>query len=383
MIRAIHYVRRHLVWKLLVSYLLVILVGIVVLVSAVEYFMPNAFERHLAAMTAAMQAASPSLAEDLFTNFRRAVNESLVFSLAAAFLVAVIASVVISRRVVMPVRCMMSASQRIAEGYYHERVELPGTHDPDNLDELGRLAISFNQMAARLQRIETTRRELIGDVAHELRTPLTTIKGYLEGLMDGVVPADVSTFQRIYHETERLQRLVQDLQDLSRVEGGAIEMHPQPISVAQLINTAIARLSHQFEEKGVQLVARMSEHLPAVQADEARIGQVLLNLLGNALQYTPPGGQVLVSAHQHGAEIHITITDTGIGIGAEHLPLIFTRFYRVDRSRSRASGGSGIGLTIARHLVEAHGGRIWAESAGPGKGSAFTFTLPIASQEPV
>jgi len=378
-IRAVHYVRRHLVWKLLVSYFLVILVGIIVLISAVEYFMPNAFERHLAAMATAMQTVSPTLAEDLFTNFRRAVNESLVFSLAAAFLVAVIASTVISRRIVTPVRRMMIASQRIAEGYYHERVELSGTHDPDNLDELGRLAISFNQMAAQLERIETTRRELIGDVAHELRTPLTTIKGYLEGLIDGVIPADISTFQRIYHETERLQRLIQDLQDLSRIEGGAIEMHPQPISVAQLINTAVARLSHQFEEKGVQLATKLPERLPAVQADEARIGQVLLNLLGNALQYTPPGGRVLVSAHQRGAEVHITVADTGIGISAEHLPLIFTRFYRVDRSRSRASGGSGIGLTIARHLVEAHGGRIWAESAGPGKGSTFTFTLFITS----
>ncbi|PWH20407.1 MAG: two-component sensor histidine kinase [Ardenticatenia bacterium] len=377
--RAVHYVRRHLVWKLLVSYLIVILVGIIVLISAVEYFMPSAFERHLAAMATAMQTVSPALAEDLFTNFRRAMNESLIFSLVAAFLVAVIASTVISRRIVMPVRRMMMASQRIAEGHYHERVELPGTHDPDNLDELGCLAISFNQMATQLERIETTRRELIGDVAHELRTPLTTIKGYLEGLMDGVIPADISTFQRIYHETERLQRLIQDLQDLSRVESGAIEMHPQPISVTQLINTAVARLSHQFEEKGVQLATSLPEHLPAVWADEARIGQVLLNLLGNALQYTPPGGHVLVSAQQRGAEVHITVTDTGIGISAEHLPLIFTRFYRVDRSRSRASGGSGIGLTIARHLVEAHGGRIWAESAGPGKGSTFTFTLPVAS----
>ncbi len=378
MIRAIHYVRRHLVWKLLVSYFLVILVGIVVLISAVEYFMPNAFERHLAAMATAMQAASPALAEDLFTNFRRAVNESLVFSLAAAFLVAVIASVVISRRIVMPVRCIMSASQRIAEGYYHERVELSEARDWNNLDELGHLAVSFNRMAAQLERIETTRRELIGDVAHELRTPLSTIKGYLEGLMDGVVPADISTFERIYHEAERLQRLVQDLQDLSRIEAGVIELHLQPTPVAQLIRTAATRLGHQFEEKGVRLAAELPEHLPAVQADEARIGQVLLNLLGNALQYTPPGGQVLISAQQHGAEIHITVTDTGIGISAEHLPLIFARFYRVDRSRSRASGGSGIGLTIARHLVEAHGGRIWAESAGPGKGSSFTFTLPIA-----
>jgi histidine kinase len=378
--KVIHYVRRHLGWKLFVSYFIVVLVGMIVLTSAVEYFMPDAFERHLAAMATAMQADSPALAEDLFTNFRRAVNESLAFSLLAAFLVAVIVSTIISRQIVTPVRRMMVASQRIAEGHYHERVELSETHSWHDLDELGRLAISFNQMAARLEQIEATRRELIGNVAHELRTPLTTIKGYLEGLMDGVVPVDNSTFQRIYHETERLQRLVQDLQELSRVEGGAVEMHFQPVAVTQLVNTAIARLSHQFEEKGVQLLTELPENLPTVRADEERIGQVLLNLLGNALQYTPSGGRVQVSAQQRGAEVHIIVTDTGIGIGAEHLPLIFTRFYRVDRSRSRVSGGSGIGLTIARHLVEAHGGRIWAESAGPGTGSTFTFTLPIASQ---
>ncbi len=375
----IRYVRRRLGWKLFVSHFIVVLVGMVVLVSAMEYSMPNAFEHHMAAMAAAMQADSPALAKDLFTNFHRAVNESLAFSLPAAFLVAIVVSTLVSRQIVKPVRCIMITSRRIAEGHYSDRVGLPQLHNQDNLDELGHLAISFNQMAARLEQIETTRRQLIGDVAHELRTPLTTIKGYLEGLMDNVVPADASTFERMYHEAERLQRLVHDLQELSRVEGGAIEMRPQPITVAQLVNTAVARLNYQFKEKEVELATEVSENLPAVRADEGRIGQVLLNLLGNALQYTPSGGRVLISARQCGAEIQIKVSDSGIGISAEHLPLIFTHFYRVDRSRSRTGGGTGVGLTIARHLVEAHGGRIWAESAGPGMGSTFTFTLPVAS----
>jgi histidine kinase len=138
-------------------------------------------------------------------------------------------------------------------------------------------------------------------------------------------------------------------------------------------------LGLQFEEKGVAFEADVPASLPPVQADEDRIGQVLLNLVGNALQYTPAGGQVRVSARHQEAEVQVSVADTGVGIAAEHLPLIFTRFYRVDKSRSRAGGGSGIGLTIAKHLVEAHDGRIWAESPGPDQGSTLTFTLPVAT----
>lgn len=376
----IGYLRRHLGWKMFISYFIVILVGIGVLASAVEYLMPSAFERHMATMATTMASASPQMADDLLANFRRAVNESLMLSVLAAFLVALVVSVVISRQIVTPVRRMMSASQRIAEGHYRERVAVPDNVPWEDLDELGRLAISFNQMAARLEQMETTRRELIGNVAHELRTPLAAIRAHAEGLLDGVLPADSTTFQHIHRETERMQRLVHDLQELSRVESGALDLNLRPTSIAHLVDTAVARLQHQFEEKHVQLANEVPHNLPLVHVDEERIGQVLLNLVGNALQYTPAGGHVRLTARCQGAEVHLRVTDAGIGIAAEHLPLIFTRFYRVDRSRSRAGGGSGIGLTIALHLVEAHGGRIWAESAGPGHGSTFTVAIPIASQ---
>jgi two-component system sensor histidine kinase BaeS len=151
------------------------------------------------------------------------------------------------------------------------------------------------------------------------------------------------------------------------------------VTVADLVQAAVARLGRQYAEKGVALQTQLPLDLPPVRADEDRIGQVLLNLVGNALQYTPAGGQVRVSASLRAAEIYISVSDTGVGITAEHLPLVFTRFYRVDKSRARVGGGSGIGLTIAKHLVEAHGGRIWAESPGPGQGSTFTFTLPPAT----
>ncbi len=376
----VSYLRRRLSWKLFLSYLVVILVGTVVLASAAEFIVPSAFERHLAAMGAMMKGNPMMMEMDLFTNFRNAVNEALALAALAAFLVAVAVSIFVSRQVVTPVRELMTASQHIAEGHYHERVHVPGVSNRDELDELGRLALSFNRMAAKLEQIEATRRELIGNVAHELRTPLATIKGSMEGLIDGVLPTEAATFQQIYREADRLQRLVDDLQELSRVEAGAFALQRRSVSANELVATTVARLGHQFEEKGVKLETEVPANLPPVLADEDRIGQVLLNLVGNALQYTPAGGQVRVTAHREGAEAHIAVTDSGIGIAAEHLPLLFTRFYRVDKSRSRAGGGSGIGLTIAKHLVEAHGGRIWAESPGPGQGSTFTFTLPLAAR---
>lgn len=372
-------IRRHLSWKLFLSYLVVILVGIVVLASAAEFVVPSAFERHMAAMAAMMGGAAMGMEMDLFTNFRGAVHEALALSTLSAFLVAVAVSIFVSRRIVTPVREMMIASRRIAEGHYNERVEVPGDPGRDELDELAQLALSFNQMAAKLEQVEATRRELIGNVAHELRTPLAGIKGSMEGLIDGVLPAEASTFQQIYREADRLQHLVSDLQELSRVEAGALELKVKPVAVGDLVESTLARLGYQFEEKGVALETDIPADLPPAQVDEDRIGQVLLNLAGNALQYTPAGGQVRVTARRHGPEVRIQVSDSGIGIAAEHLPLVFTRFYRVDKSRARAGGGSGIGLTIARHLVEAHGGRIWAESPGPGRGSTFTFTLPVAT----
>jgi two-component system sensor histidine kinase BaeS len=371
--------RRRMGLKLFLSYLIVILVGIMVLGSAAEFIVPGAFERHLAAMATAMGNLSPELKTSLFANFRAAVEEAMTLAALAALLAAVIVSLFVSRQIVMPVREMMVASERIAEGQYHERVDVPADLSWDELDELGRLAVSFNQMASQLEQTEATRRELIGNVAHELRTPLANIKGWTEGLIDGVLPAETSTFQQIYREADRLQRLVYDLQELSQVEAGAFELDRRVMPVSTLVEATVARLGHQFEDKGVALQSDVPADLPPVRADEDRIGQVLLNLVGNALQYTPTGGQVRITAHRQGAEIQISVIDTGIGIPTEHLSLLFTRFYRVDKSRSRVGGGSGIGLTIAKHLVEAHGGRIWAESPGPGLGSTFTFSLPIAT----
>ncbi len=291
---------------------------------------------------------------------------------------AVIVSVFASRQVVAPVKEMMKATQRIAEGHYEERVHVAGNIAREEQDELGQLALRFNQMADRLEKTETLRRQLIADVAHELRTPLTVLQGSIEGLLDGVLLAEGETLQPMYNEVARMRRLVDDLQELSRVEAGAYALNLRPVPVEKLVEDTVARLGRQFDEKGVELVIEIDPDLPKISADQDRIEQVLLNLVGNALQYTPAGGKVWIRARHQGNEVRVSVTDAGIGIPAEHLPHLFIRFYRVDRSRSRAGGGSGIGLTIAKFLVEAHGGQIEAHSAGPGQGSTFTFTLPTA-----
>jgi histidine kinase len=227
--------------------------------------------------------------------------------------------------------------------------------------------------------VEAMRRRLIGDVSHELRTPLTAIKGSMEGLIDGVLPATEETYQQIHAEADRLNRLVDDLQELSRVEARAYQLDLRRLSVSDLVQTVTKRLSPQFEMKRIALNLELDPGLPRALADEDRAVQVLTNLLGNALQYTPENGTVTLSAQPSHQGIKISVRDNGIGIPAEYLPHLFDRFYRVDKSRSRrAGGGSGIGLTIARALVEAQGGRLWAESAGEGAGSTFSFTLPVA-----
>jgi two-component system sensor histidine kinase BaeS len=368
--------RQRLGIKLFISYLVIILIGVIVLAASAELVIPTAFQNHMSHMMegSMMGMMGNNMGINLFDSFRNAFNEALTRAAIAAFLSAVIVSIFVTRKVIAPIREMMAASQKIADGQYEQRVKVNSR--PDDADELSQLAISFNQMAEKLAQTENMRRQLIGDVAHELRTPLTAIQGSMEGLLDGVLSPSDETYQTVYREADRLKHLVDDLQELSRVEAGAYELNRKSVSPSSLVNSTIKRLSRQFEEKGVSLNTDLSPDSPNVLVDEDRIEQVLLNLVGNALQYTPPGGKVWVSTRHKDPDIIFEVSDTGIGIPVENLSLVFTRFYRVDKSRSRAGGGSGIGLTIARYLVEAHGGRIWVESPGKDQGSVFSFSLP-------
>jgi histidine kinase len=369
-------IRQRLGVKLFIAFMIVIVIGMAVLVVAIQFTTPTAFSRHMNGMAQGMgmgmgQGQGQGMMQILYNDFRSGVNEALGLASLGAVIVAMGVSLALSRRIVAPLREMTTASRRIAEGKYDERVT---TH---SRDELGQLGESFNQMAEQLEQVEARRRQLIGDVSHELRTPLTAIKGSMEGLIDGVLPADADTFQQIHAEADRLSRLVDDLQELSRVEARAYPLDLREMDLSALVATTIKRLTPNARTKRINLTSSLPPHLPRFLADEDRIGQVLTNLAANGIQYTPEGGSVTILAELKNGEIQVAVTDTGVGIPPEHLAHIFDRFYRVDKSRSRAAGGgSGIGLTIARHLVEAHGGRIWVESEGAGQGSRFVFTLP-------
>lgn len=377
-------IRSHLSVKLLISYLIIIFVVVFIMVSTTQITLPGAFDRHMVGGDRQGQNPPPVFANPppgerrpdammaLYNNFRDSFNDALAYALIASGLAALAVSLVFSRSIIAPLQAMMKASQRIANGHYDERVRVAGS------DELAQLGRRFNRMTERLEQTETMRRQLLGDVSHELRTPLTAIGGYMEGLIDGVLPATPETYEQVRHEALRLGRLVDDLQELSRVESRSFQLNCRSLALDVPLGTAVKRLGRQFEEKDVALTLSLPTDLPPILADEDRLTQILTNLIGNALAYTPAGGAVTVSAQRRGGELRIVIKDNGIGIPPEHLPHIFDRFYRVDKSRSRASGGgSGIGLTIARHLVEAHGGRLQAESEGEGRGSTFTFTLPV------
>jgi signal transduction histidine kinase len=377
-----NYIRERLGAKIFLANLAVVILGVIVLAITIELTVPAAFNSHLGMMAnmnngmgmgmgqGQGQGQGQGYGRTLFENFRASMFQSLGYAVTASVIAALLVSWFLSRRIVAPVQTLSIASKNITEGHYDQRVQVNGS------DEIAQLATSFNQMAVQLEQVESMRRQLIGDVTHELRTPLTSIKGYMEGLVDGVLPATAETFNQIHREADRLSRLVDDLQELSRVEAKAYPLDLRSVAVSNLVQTTVKRLSPQAAAKRITLRSDLPADLPMLLADEDRITQVLVNLAANAIQYTPESGDVTISAIRVNDEVHISVKDTGIGIPPEHIGNLFTRFYRVDKSRSRqAGGGSGIGLTIARHLVEAHGGRIWVESGGEGQGSTFTFSL--------
>ncbi len=286
--------RSSLARKVFFSYLIIILVGSATLLLTAELVMPLAFQRHMAAMAAEMGEAS-DLAKDLYENFRRALSEAAIAAVLAATLFAILLSLYVSRRMVQPVKDMQRITERIAEGHYRERIAIKFPQNgAEDLDELERLSLCLNRMAENLESTERMRRQLIGNVAHELRTPLAAIKGYIEALIDGVLPADVPTLANIYREADRLERLVADLQQLSQLEERAFQIKYQPLDLNALVRTVSDRLLPQFQAKGVRLTLNLAPDLPNISGDADRLSQVLINLLGNALQYTPSGKSVTI-----------------------------------------------------------------------------------------
>ncbi len=288
-----------------------------------------------------------------------------------AIAIAVIVTFFLSRRILHPVKVLSNAARRIGGGNFSERIHIK------EKSELGELATAFNNMASDLERSEKLHRDLIADTAHEIRTPLSNIRGYLEAIRDDVVKPDKSTIDSLYEEVTLLSRLVNDLQDLALADAGQLKLVRQPEQIGELINQAILVIRAKAVTKGITLdTLEISKELPLCDIDSYRISQVLNNLLDNAIAHTSSGGSIEVSAAQSGNWVDIKVKDSGEGIPPDELRNIFERFYRVDKSRARSTGGHGLGLTIAKRIVEAHGGTITATST-VGEGSQFTFTVPI------
>ena len=292
---------------------------------------------------------------------------ALVVSIGAAGIV----TVFVTRRILRPINEVRRATRRLVSGHYDERVTPPAEL------ELAALAADVNQLAAALETTERRRAQLISEVAHEMRTPLTTISGYIEGALDGVFPPTDELFAAVSEETTRLQRLASDLATLSRAEENALPLQITREDLGELARAAAGRLRPQFDDKEVSLEVKDAPPLP-VDVDRERMIQAVTNLVGNALTYTPEGGSVVVTPEHRDTVAATTVTDTGVGIAADDLTLIFERFYRVH-DLPRPSGGSGIGLTIARSIARAHKGDIHAASRGVGHGATFTLELPLAS----
>lgn len=274
------------------------------------------------------------------------------------------------RRLARPVGDVIEAVGRVAEGDLRARVAVRGSRE-------GRaLARAFNAMASRLEVGEDVRRRLLADVSHELRTPLSVVQGNLEALVDGVHPADEAHLVAILEETKVLSRLVEDLRTLSLAESGALALHREAIDIGALVRETVASFASRAESMGVSLDADASSGMPQVDADPVRAREILSNLIANALRYTPPDGRITVVARAEDPGVAIEVRDTGAGIAPEQIDRIFNRFYKSAESR-----GAGLGLAIAKQLVEAHGGRISATSV-VGLGTTIRFTLPAEAAAP-
>ena len=306
------------------------------------------------------------------TDFMIAVYRSVLLGALIAGAVAVVITLFVSRRIVKPVESLTAAARQMEKGDLATRVNVTSS------DEIGQLAHAFNAMADGLAKQEQLRRNMVSDVAHELRTPLTNLRGYLEAAKDGLVQPDEALVDNLREEAMLLSRLVNDLQELALAEAGQLRLECQPVNVGDVVQATVEVVGPRAEECGISLVVHAPDDLPLAQADPHRVRQVLRNLLNNALDFTPQGGQVTVTAQPDGKWMNVQVRDTGPGIAAEHVPYVFERFYRADPSRARATGGAGLGLAIVKQLVEAHGGRVWVEST-LGAGSTFGFTLPLAS----
>lgn len=364
---------RRLSTQLVLSHAVVAVIGAIATLLVVRSVAPTFFNQGM------MRGRGPNHtgdmpALDVRNQFIDAIDQALLVGTLVGVVAAMVFGVLLAYRLSRPLAEVRSATREIARGNY--AADVPRS----TVLELSDLADDVSALGTQLGEIETRRARLLGEVAHEMRTPLTVIDGYVEAMIDGVLPSTPAELNQISEEVRRLRRLSEDLSALSRAEEGRLELDPAEVDLAGLVGEVAARMRPQFEDAGVELATSSDGPVRAV-ADADRIAQVVTNLLGNALRATAPGGRVAVSATTTGtgteAATEIRVSDTGEGIAPEDLERIFERFYRVGgRRQDPHDTGSGIGLTIARGIVRAHGGELVASSPGPGQGAVFTVRLP-------
>lgn len=357
--------------RLLIAQTLVLVAGAATSWVVAAIVGPSIFHDHLRQAGVGHSAAEAAHVEEAF-------GSALIIALGAALTASVILALGVTafftRRIQRSTTAVANSAAKIANGQYQTQVPSPGLGA-----EFDQLAATINDLARRLGDVEATRRRLLADLAHEMRTPLSSIEAHLEAVEDGVRRLDDGTMDVLHGNTARLQRLAEDISAVARAEEDGRDLRRVPTRAAALVDSAVAAARNAYVSKQVTLV--VDERADGVVlADPDRMVQVLSNLLNNALQHTAAGGDVLVAVRKPDPHwIEITVIDNGEGIEAEHLPHIFERFYRADPARSRDRGGSGIGLTISKALVESHGGGLSVSSPGRGRGSNFTVRLPLAT----
>jgi two-component system, OmpR family, sensor histidine kinase BaeS len=335
--------------RLVLSMALVLLTGGVAAWLVAQAVGPGLFRSHMAAA----EHEPGSVTAHAREAFVSASTITLAAALGAAVLLSLVLAVVVSRRVAGSLDAMATVSAQVAAGRFGERVVAPRIGS-----EFDELAGAINGMAERLGRDEEMRRRLMAYVAHELSTPVSTIAGYLDAIEDGVQELDAATTQMLRAQASRLTRLVEDLSAVGEAESGAMPLDLRTVAPAELVELAARAARPQYAGRGVRLFAHVERGVPPVAADRDRFGQILGNLLNNALRHTPPGGEVRLTAQRYRGEVRFVVADSGEGIPPQHLPYVFERFYRVDTARDRGHGGSGIGLAIVRALAVAVGGHV-------------------------
>lgn len=353
--------------RLLVAQALVLMAGALTTWLVASVVGPNIFHDHLSQAGLRHTATETQHVEEAFGS---ALLISISLALVSSVLAALAVSWYFSRRVQRSINSVADAASQIAAGQYGARVPDPGLGG-----EFATLTATYNRLAERLEATESTRRRMLADLAHEMRTPLATVDAHLEAVEDGVRELDDNTLAVIRGSTRRLRRLAEDMTAVSHAEEGALDVTLRPVAAATLAAAAADAARDRFSAKNVLLKTDLGT-TDRVRVDADRMGQVLGNLLDNALRHTPAGGTVTLACHRIDRWIEYTVTDNGEGVPAEHLPHLFDRFYRAEAARDRDRGGSGIGLAIAKALVEAHGGGISVTSAGEGRGAVFTVRLP-------